>query len=207
MEKKISVQDLSIFFSVLIATFTLRKKQNSTYKVNVSFVDYQSEFKIEIHLVKQRFPELIEIFTVTKSHLRDDLLFTTFEKLKAAFEETDDEVVDDIISWSYQFLKKDLEKNAFKKIGKDKAKIEGSDLLFTTQFFTDKYMVKYLVNESLSDFDKSNFHKVVVIDPASGGGNFLNYSFDLLFKLYKKYKPNWSNQKIVDAILNNAIVG
>ena len=206
VEKKIPVQDLSIFFSVLIATFTLRKKQSKTGKVKIAFADYHSEFKTEIQLVKQRFPELIKTFFATESQLKTELLSSVFEKLKVVFEKTDDDV-DDIISWSYQFLKKDLEKSAFKRIGKDNAKIEDSDLLFTTQFFTDKYMVKYLVNESLSGFDKTNIQNVVVIDSASGGGNFLNYSFEHLYKIYKKSNPHWANQKIVDTILNNSIVG
>jgi len=206
MEKKIHVQDLSIFFSVLIATFTMRNKQSKTVEEKISYANYHSEFKKEIQLINQRFPELIKIFLKTEIQLNAELLSSVFEKLKVAFEKTDEDV-DDIISWSYQFLKKDLEKSAFKKIGKDNAKIEDFDLLYTTQFFTDKYMVKYLVNESLSGFDKTDIQKVVVIDSASGGGNFLNYSFECLYNLYKKSKPNWSNQKIVDAILNSSIVG
>lgn len=190
----------------MIATFTLRNKQNRTDNAEVCYANYYSEFKTEIQLVKQRFPELIKIFLSTESQLKEELVSSVFEKLKVAFEKTDDDV-DDIISWSYQFLKKDLEKSAFKRIGKDKAKIEDSDLLFTTQFFTDKYMVKYLVKESLSGFDKTNIQKVVVIDSASGGGNFLNYSFEYLYQLYKKSNPNWLNQKIVDTILNSSIVG
>jgi len=206
VEKKIPVQDLSIFFSVLIATFSLRKKKSKVFKIKISFSDYHSEFKTEIQLVNQRFPELINVFTLTETKLKTELLAYVFEKLKIAFEKTDDDV-DDIISWSYQYLKKDLEKSAFKRIGKGSAKIEDSDLLFTTQFFTDKYMVKYLVNESLSGFDKTNIHKVVVIDSASGGGNFLNYSFEHLYKIFKKSEPNWSNQKIVDTVLISSIVG
>jgi len=206
LEKKIPVQEMSIFFSVLIATFTLRKKQRKTCKEKITFTNYHSEFKTEINLVKQRFPALIKIFLVIESQINVVLLSSVFEKLKVAFEKTDEDV-DDIISWSYQFLKKDLEKSAFNKIGKDKAKIENLDLLFTTQFFTDKYMVEYLVNESLSGFDQTNIQKVVVIDSASGGGNFLNYSFECLYRLYIKSKSNWSNQKIVDTILNSAIVG
>ena len=205
-EKKIPFYDLSVFFSVLIATLTLRKKQKGNNIEKISFTEYHSEFKTEFKLIKQRFPELIKIFSVTESKIRMGLLFTIFEKLKVAFENIDNDV-DDIMSWSYQFLKKDFEKAAFKKIGKNKAKIKDSDLLFTTQFFTDKYMVKYLVRESFSGFDKSNIEKVVIIDPASGGGNFLNYSFECLYELYRNSKPNWSDQKIVDTILDNAIVG
>lgn len=206
LEKEIPVQDLSIYFSVLIATFTLRKKHNKTDKAEIFFTNFHSELKTEIQLVNERFPELIKIFLATESKFKAELLSTVFEKLRIVFEKTDDDV-DDIISWSYQFLKKDLEKFAFKKTGKNNVKIEDSDLLYTTQFFTDKYMVKYLVDESLSDFDKTNIQKVVVIDSASGGGNFLNYSFEGLYKLYKKSKPNWSNQKIVDTILSSSIVG
>lgn len=203
-EKEIRVQDLSIFFSVLIATFNLRK--NKSKNIQSSYSNYFSDFKSEIQLVKERFPELFKTFSATEKKLRSELLTITFIKLNDAFSKTDSNV-DDIISWSYQFLKKDLEKAAFKKIGKDKAKIENSDLLFTTQFFTDKYMVKYLVDESLSGFGKSNIQNAVVIDCASGGGNFLNYSFEKLFKIYKKSFPKWSTQRIVDTILNDAILG
>lgn len=204
MEKEIPVQDLSIFFSVLIATITLRKNKRKTIQVN--FSNYHSEFKTEIQIVKERYPELFKVFSVTEQRLRSELLTATFEKLKLVFVKTDSDV-DDIISWSYQFLKKDLEKAAFKRIGKDKAKIENYDLLLTTQFFTDKYMVKYLVDESLSGFGKGCIQKVVVIDCASGGGNFLNYSFEKLFRIYKRSFPKWSNQRIVDTILNEAILG
>lgn len=202
IEKQIPIQDLSIFFSVLIATLTLRlsKKSRTTYS------SFNFDFLEEIEIINERFPDLFKIFLATEKKLRKELLSETFDKLKDALQKTDSDV-DDIISWSYQFLKKDLEKTAFKKLGKDKVKIENSDLLFTTQFFTDKYMVKYLVNKSLSGFDKSNIQNTVVIDCASGGGNFLTYSFDKLFKIYKKAFPKWSTQKIVDTVLNEAILG
>ena len=82
IEKKIPMQDLSIFFSVLISTFTLKKKQSKTSNAKITFADYHSEFKIEIQLVKQRFPDLIKIFLATESQLEAELLFSVFEKLK-----------------------------------------------------------------------------------------------------------------------------
>lgn len=201
-EKEISVQDLSIFFSVLIATFTLRRGK----KIQSTYLNFNSDFKIEIQIISERFPELFKTFSTIEKQLRADLLCSTYSKLIDAFEKPDSDI-DDNISWSYQFLKKDLEKAAFKKTGKGKAKIENAELLFTTQFFTDKYMVKYLVDESLSDFENGNVQDVVVIDCASGGGNFLNYSFEKLFSIYKKSLPKWSTKKIVDTILNDAILG
>jgi len=205
-EKKISVQNLSIFFSVLIASFMLRRRNNKSLKGFTTFSDYHTELNSEIEIIQKRFPQLVEIFLLTKSQLNFELLCKTIEKLRFVFEIIDDDF-DDIISWSYQFLKRDLEKAAFSKIGKDNIKIKNSDLLYTTQFFTDKYMVRYLVDESLSVLNSTNIDDIVVIDPASGGGNFLNYSFDYLYVIYKKEYPDLSNTEVVDTILNNAIIG
>ncbi|WP_370900297.1 Eco57I restriction-modification methylase domain-containing protein [Chryseobacterium gossypii] len=202
IEREIPIQDLSIFFSVLIATLTLRRNTN----IQSIYSDFHSHFSDEIHIISQRFPDLYKTFLEIEKKIDKALLSVTFEKLKDAFENPNIDI-DDIISWSYQFLKRDLEKAAFKKLGKDKAKIENAELLFTTQFFTDKYMVKYLVDESLSSFEKNEIQNVVLIDCASGGGNFLNYSFERLFGIYKKSFKDWSNQKIVDTILNYAILG
>ena len=204
VKKATSVHDLSIFFSVLIATLTLRKRHRKIS--DIDFAHYHLGFKTELALIKGKFPELIDIFIKTKSAIDDELLINIFERLKDALDDDDDDI-DDMISWSYQFLKQDAEKSAFRKIGKNKAKIEDADLLFTTQFFTDRYMVKYLVDESLSALGASNIDEFVLIDPASGGGNFLNYSFEKLFSIYQKSKPDWAPQKIVDVILNQSIIG
>ena len=205
LENAIPIHNLSIYISVIIACLSLRKHKSRNGKMNITYHNYNSEFKDEIQLIKQRFPELIKVFNNTESKLKEKPIIQA-ERLKFVFYELDDDL-DDLISWSYQFMKKGLEKSAFRKIGKDKAKIQDADLLFTTQFFTDKYMVKYLVDESLNSLGIKNIEKVVIIDCASGGGNFLNYSFERLYSLYRKTKPNWSDQKIVDFILNNAIVG
>ncbi len=72
---------------------------------------------------------------------------------------------------AYQFLKKDSEKTAFKKI-KNSVKMQDEDYLYATQFFTDKYMVKYLVDEALSGYSQKVLKDIVIIDCAAGGGNF-----------------------------------
>lgn len=66
--------------------------------------------------------------------------------------------LDDSLAWIYQFCTK--------KSGEFKYK--------DTQFFTEKYMIKTLVDSLHIDF------KAKVIDPACGGGNFLLYSFEIL---------------------------
>lgn len=49
-------------------------------------------------------------------------------------------------------------------------KIEGQKMLFLTQFFTDSYMVEFLVDEIVRTHD--DLSEVIFVDPASGGGNF-----------------------------------
>lgn len=172
-EREISIQDLSVFFSVLIAIFKLRLYSNRY--IQTSYTNFMSDFKNEIQIIKERFPELFKTFITIKAKLSRKLLDKVFIKLNDGFSDQNLDT-ENIISWSYQFLKKGVEKAAFKKIGKDKAKINNEDLLFTTQFFTDKYMVKYLVDQSLSGFKNKDIQNLVVIDCACGGGNFLNYS-------------------------------
>ena len=63
-----------------------------------------------------------------------------------------DQEVDSIVSWAYQYSNK----------------IVGNSDYGNTQFFTEKYMIDFLVNhiEELSTAEK-------ILDPCSGGGNFL----------------------------------
>jgi hypothetical protein len=60
--------------------------------------------------------------------------------------------LDNILSWAYQYSNKYIQDNTFSK----------------TQFFTEKYMIQYLVEniENLCNADK-------ILDPCVGGGNFL----------------------------------
>ena len=63
-ENKISIQNLSIYVSVLIATLSLRIK-HSDAKISTIYHNYRSDFKYELQLIKQRFPELIKTFNNT----------------------------------------------------------------------------------------------------------------------------------------------
>ena len=68
--------------------------------------------------------------------------------------------LDDSVSWLYQFLSKKSESSAN----------------IDTQFFTEKYMIRTLVDSvQLSDDSW-------VMDPACGGGNFLLYAYEVIDK-------------------------
>lgn len=66
--------------------------------------------------------------------------------------------LDDSLSWVYQFGTKNSCEFKYKD----------------TQFFTEKYMIKTLVDSLHLDLNSK------VIDPACGGGNFLIYSYEVL---------------------------
>lgn len=204
IESESSIQNTSAFFAVLIAILTLRRQTSTIPKVIENYNNFVIEFEVEIKIIETRYPSLVHSFLSTS--LEKNNFSVLFLELSLIFEDIDEDI-DDLISWSYQFLKHDLEKAAFGKIRQNKAKIQAQDLLFTTQFFTDKYMVKNLVDEALSNVSDADVHRIVLIDVASGGGNFLIYSLDSLFLLYKKQNPDWSKQTIIDYILNKSILG
>ena len=112
---------------------------------------------------------------------------------------------DNMVSWIYQQLKSSLAKDALEKIGKDGNKLKGADLLIQTQFFTDYYMVKFLVDKAF-ELLQDQLPNVVFVDPACGGGNFLTYIYIRLFEWYQRH-TNYDVSTINDLILQNNIVG
>lgn len=86
------------------------------------------------------------------------------------------EYLDNMLAWVYQYLNI----NRVDNINKD------------TQFFTDQYMVEYLVNQSINELEGVDFTEIDSIDPACGGGNFLVV---LIEKLY--YILNLKNEDFI----------
>lgn len=77
-------------------------------------------------------------------------------------------------------------------------KHEGARLLRSTQFFTDEYMVEFLVRRAMANVDVGS---VRIVDPACGGGNFLIASLRLL-AAREGHDP-----KRVAAVLRDRLVG
>ena len=67
--------------------------------------------------------------------------------------------INNILSWAYQYTNKIIEGNIYSQ----------------TQFFTEKYMIDYLVGNVI-DYDRSK----KIVDPCAGGGNFLVECLDYL---------------------------
>lgn len=193
-----SIQKISVFISVLCAIYTLKKEKHS------SSFSFSIDYSKEIDIIKKRFSCLYNEYQEIDSSLSNEERVLIHKCLCDMFIHSDANEKN-IISWIYQYLKKDLEKQAFGVVGKDRNKIKGADILFTTQFFTDDYMVEYLVDKIFEIKDKQ-IPNVLFVDPASGGGNFLTYTFDRLYSWYRT-NTELSIIEIVDTIFTQNIAG
>lgn len=82
--------------------------------------------------------------------INDDAL--VLESLKFIEKYKNDQELDNLLSWAYQYTNKIIKGNIYSQ----------------TQFFTEKYMIHYLINNipGLLNAEK-------IVDPCAGGGNFL----------------------------------
>ena len=117
----------------------------------------------------------------------------------------------DALGWAYQYWNTEEKDRVFEKVRTQKgAKIAGADIIPATQLYTEPYMVKFLVQNSLGalwmgmhpdsklcekweyyvrDADQAPVEKKAVaeitfLDPACGSGHFLLEAFDLLYEMY-----------------------
>ncbi|PXV70129.1 Eco57I restriction-modification methylase [Halanaerobium congolense] len=138
----------------------------------------------------------------------------------------DDWKKDDILGWLYEaYNKKDYQD--FKESGD---KIEWDKLSLSSQMYTPRWVVEFLVNNSLGKYwleinpdskirdnhnianapektiiEPKSVEKIKVIDPASGSGNFLLYSFELLAEIYEE--EGYTAEEIPTLILKNNLFG
>lgn len=139
---------------------------------------------------------------------------------------------DDILGWLYESYNQDK-----KQEHKDsKKKTEYNKVSLQSQVYTPRWVVKFLVDNSLGklylemfpDSDIKNKYKIAnapvertrepkalteikQIDPACGSGNFLLYSFDLFYDLYmdriENYDAEYDESDIPKLIIENNLHG
>jgi len=115
----------------------------------------------------------------------------------------------ELLGWVYQYFSSKEKDRIFEEINKKK-KISGPDIIPVTQLYTEKYIVRFLVENSLGALwqemhpqsklkeaweyfveDPNNFTRepkplkeIKILDPACGSGHFLLYAFELLYQMY-----------------------
>ena len=139
---------------------------------------------------------------------------------------------DDVLGWMYESYN-----NVKKKAHKDSGdKIEYNKVSLRSQTYTPRWVVKFLVENSLGklylemypDSAIKNNHKIAnapgtqvrkpkplqevkIIDPACGSGNFLLYAFDLFYEMYidqiKNYGADYIEKDIPKLIIENNLHG
>lgn len=135
----------------------------------------------------------------------------------------------EVLGWMYQFYNSERKDDFFKS----KRKASADDLAPATQLFTPKWIVQYLVENSLGrlwmlnnpdshlrdqmkyfiapddeheDFIRINGPEdITFCDPACGSGHILSYAFELLYAMYEErgYRPS----EIPELILKKNLTG
>lgn len=146
-------------------------------------------------------------------------------------EETDYKEVE-LIGWLYQFYISDKKNEVFKGFKKNK-KARAEDIPAATQIFTPKWIVKYMVENTLGknylDLEPDSSLKeemkylvenesetpsesivddvtdLSLLDPASGSGHILVTGFELLFKMYRE--AGYNAKQATLSILENNLFG
>lgn len=135
----------------------------------------------------------------------------------------------EVLGWMYQFYNSERKDDFFKS----KRKASADDLAPATQLFTPKWIVQYLVENSLGrlwmlnnpsshlkdqmkyfiapDDEHEDFIRIdgpediTFCDPACGSGHILSYAFELLYAMYEErgYRPS----EIPELILEKNLTG
>jgi len=118
----------------------------------------------------------------------------------------------ELIGWVYQYFQTEEKDRVFEEVRTKKKKIKGDDIVPATSLYTERYMVDYLVQNSLGAIWKEMYpdsklcetwpyfvkeqdleprepkpvKSLTFLDPACGSGHFLLIAFDLLVQMYEE---------------------
>lgn len=188
---------LDVICASVAVLYAIRRLSNGKHYVSESGPD------INYDSIKHHFSGLASCYEHYTGELSEEQLWQLCALIDDILDNEADS--DNMVSWIYQQLKTCLAKDALEKIGKDSNKLKGADLLMQTQFFTDYYMVKFLVDKAF-ELLQNQLPYVVFVDPACGGGNFLTYIYIKLFEWYQRH-TDYDVSTINELILQNNIVG
>ncbi|MFG0262285.1 MAG: Eco57I restriction-modification methylase domain-containing protein, partial [Novipirellula sp. JB048] len=140
----------------------------------------------------------------------------------------------DALGWAYQYWNTEEKDRVFETVRTKKgAKIKGADIIPATQLYTEDYMVKFLVQNSLGatwmgmnpdsqlvenweyyvrDADRGPakrkpLKQITLLDPACGSGHFLIEAFDMFYAMYEEEGEISEPEDICKSILENNLFG
>ncbi|MGB3219723.1 MAG: BREX-1 system adenine-specific DNA-methyltransferase PglX, partial [Anaerolineae bacterium] len=140
----------------------------------------------------------------------------------------------DALGWAYQYWNTEEKDRVFEKVRTQKgAKIAGADIIPATQLYTEPYMVKFLVQNSLGAlwmgmrpesrlYEKWEYYvrdadraavapkpvrEISFLDPACGSGHFHLEAFDLYYDMYLEEGEITDPAEICAVILEHNLYG
>jgi len=139
----------------------------------------------------------------------------------------------DAIGWAYQFYQEEAKAEIYAKLGRGGKVTTRAEIAAATQLFTEPYMVKWLLQNSLGrsyheiypdsilpatweyyikpdQLDTSttfNLASLTVLDPCMGSGHFLREAFDMFVAMYREQFHTFSTAEIADRILSHHLYG
>lgn len=149
-------------------------------------------------------------------HTAIDLDFAVREEVIEQLNEIDESVweSDEAMGWVYQYFGEKEREEIDDRIDEENYKVQDTDVATKTQLFTPRYIVEWMVDnslgrlwlemhgqdtniddedncfylapleESLIDRDAKNVRDIKILDPACGSGHMLFYAFDVLYEMY-----------------------
>ena len=171
-------------------------------------------------------------------HTAIDLDFAVREEVIEQLNEIDESVweSDEAMGWVYQYFGEREREEIDDRIDEENYKIQDTDVATKTQLFTPRYIVEWMVDnslgrlwlemhgqdtniddedncfyltplkESLADRDVKNVRDIKILDPACGSGHMLFYAFDVLYEMYLE-QGDVAEKYIPQEILKNNLYG
>ncbi len=143
---------------------------------------------------------------------------------------------DEALGWVYQYFGEEEREEIDERVDEENYKIAGTDIATKTQLFTPRYIVEWMVDNSLGrlwlemqdgrtniDDEDNCFYlapledsltnretkpvkDITVLDPACGSGHMLFYAFDVLYQMYLE-ESEVPEKYIPREILRNNLYG
>jgi type I restriction-modification system DNA methylase subunit len=195
-------------------------------------------FDAALDLAYQEIGAEIRMIFEESEHTAIDLDAQVREKVLDELDEIQDEAweSDEALGWVYQYFGEEEREEIDERVDEENYKIAGTDIATKTQLFTPRYIVEWLVDNSLGrlwlemrgdrthlnneencfyltpledsliDREQKPVEEITVLDPACGSGHMLFYAFDVLYQMYLE-EGEVPEEYIPREILRNNLYG
>lgn len=184
-----------------------RWKQGNVYEAYKNFIHWQCQEICKDNEIKVLFDSnnIVSQFFPQERTLKHIFKMINQEKLVLIWKE------DEVIGWVYQYFIEDDKDRVFDKIYRQKQKMDLTDIAPATQIFTPRWIVQYLVENTLGRLwirmhpgtrlkEKMKYYvpnendkeliplkpakEITLLDPACGTMHFGMVAFDLFYEMY-----------------------